>query len=152
MEDVNRKVEYGKIMCAVSLEGGSEKLIRHALQLLNFFKSSELYFVHVIENPLDKRYSADGISSVDMVFDNAKEQAEAYIKERIGSFSHSGTIEIIVDYGTAYEKILEIASEKKPDLMVIGIHDKGTISQILLGSVAFKIIKHFNRSVHVVKE
>lgn len=59
-------------------------------------------------------------------------------------------VQHIVGHGTAYEEILRIAGEVKPDLIVLGSH-RPEMKDYLLGPNAARVVRHANCSVLVVR-
>jgi nucleotide-binding universal stress UspA family protein len=53
--------------------------------------------------------------------------------------------------GSAAEAILEVASTRKSDLIVMGSRGLGTLSGLLLGSQSQKVVQHANCPVLIVK-
>lgn len=58
---------------------------------------------------------------------------------------------IEVHVGDAYEMIVEIAKQKKADLIVMGSHGRTGLTRLLMGSVTSRVIGHAPCSVLVVK-
>lgn len=54
--------------------------------------------------------------------------------------------------GDPREAILEVASEEKVDLVVVGSHGRSGLTKLLMGSVASHIVTHAPCSVLVVKK
>ena len=52
----------------------------------------------------------------------------------------------------AFDAIMEVASEQKADLIVIGTHGRSGISKLLMGSTAEKLLRHAPCHVLTVKE
>lgn len=61
------------------------------------------------------------------------------------------TVETLTRIGVPTQQILEAAREQSCDLLVIGAHDKPSLSEVLLGSVARKVVANAPCSVVVVE-
>jgi universal stress protein F len=60
------------------------------------------------------------------------------------------TVEVDVRTGHSYNTILDVAEEKKADLIIIASHRPG-LQDYFLGSTASKVVRHANCSVLVVR-
>jgi nucleotide-binding universal stress UspA family protein len=60
------------------------------------------------------------------------------------------TVEVDVRTGHSYNTILDVAEEKKVDLIIIASHRPG-LQDYFLGSTASKVVRHANCSVLVVR-
>ncbi len=63
-----------------------------------------------------------------------EEFAGKYVPEKL-----KATTEVIS--GRPFLEIIRIAKERKSDLIVIGTHGRGALKQVLLGSVAEKVVR-----------
>ncbi len=61
------------------------------------------------------------------------------------------TVKPIVAYGTIYEQIISVAESIKADLIVMAAH-RPALEDYLLGPNAARVVRHFSRSVLVVRE
>lgn len=98
--------------------------------------SAALVVVHVI--PPTRVYAPDGIA----VPFPAEEPYEARIQlERL----HPADLSLSVDHklleGDPTTKILELVSEVKPDLIVMGTHGATGLTRLLMGSVAENVMR-----------
>ena len=59
--------------------------------------------------------------------------------------------ECFVREGEAYKAIIDLAKEKKTEMIVIGSHGKTGLKRLLMGSVVEKVIGHSHCPVLVVK-
>lgn len=63
----------------------------------------------------------------------------------------SAQVKHIVRSGTAYEQILETATELEPELIVMGAH-RPDLKDYLLGPNAARVVRHSNCSVLVLRD
>lgn len=61
------------------------------------------------------------------------------------------TDEILIERGTPAEVIVETAKEKKCDLIVMGTHGHGVITDVLVGSTAKWVLKNATAPVLVIR-
>ncbi|MCP4077685.1 MAG: universal stress protein [Gammaproteobacteria bacterium] len=79
-----------------------------------------------------------------------KSKQAAYQELNAIAQSFSVPIEVDIRMGHTYKVILDVAEEKKADLIVIASHRPG-FQDYYLGSTAAKVVRHANCSVHVVR-
>jgi len=53
--------------------------------------------------------------------------------------------------GTAWHEIVNLAKQRRCDLIVMGTHGRGGLSHFLLGSVAEKVVRHADGAVMTVR-
>lgn len=82
--------------------------------------------------------------------EHGRQQSEATLKAAIEQL-HGHSVETLTRVGAPTEQILVEAKAKDYDLMVIGARDEPSLQQVLLGSVARKVVSHAPLSVVVVK-
>ncbi len=61
------------------------------------------------------------------------------------------TDEILIKHGAPAEIIVETAVEQNCDLVVMGIHGRGVIADVLIGSIAKRVIKQCPIPVLVIR-
>ncbi len=98
-----------------------------------------------------------GMSIVSQHFpkDYAK-NALAETRTRLGAFASEhipGGIEktLVIAQGTVYEEIIRAADDVSADLVVVASH-RPSLKDYLLGPNAARVVRHFKRSVLVVRE
>ena len=110
--------------------------------------SSEIFILTVIPGfgmPLVATFFPD-----DAIKDAVKEVAKQ-LKKYVGdTFPDSIPTHSVIADGNPAEKILKQAKKIKADLIIIPSHNK-SISQVMLGSCAAKVVGHANCSVMVIK-
>jgi nucleotide-binding universal stress UspA family protein len=82
-------------------------------------------------------------------------QAEEAARERLATFVAASTgrgrrIRALTKVGPPVEEILEYADAQKIDLIVIGTHGRGLVGQMLLGSVAERVVRRARIAVLTV--
>lgn len=100
-----------------------------------------------------------GMSIVGSFFEEGAAQtaldtAAATLHEVVSSaLGAKGSAEVkhIVRSGTAYEQILETATELEPELIVMGAH-RPDLKDYLLGPNAARVVRHSNCSVLVLRD
>ena len=84
---------------------------------------------------------------------HSMQSARAQLAEQIARLSpaKSTMVEPIVESGTVYEKILDVAQAQGVDLVVLGAHGRKGLSRFLIGSTARNVLKGAASSVLVVR-
>ncbi len=168
------KVKVKKILYATDLSESALFAFAYALDLANLY-GAELSLLHVlpeVSESLDA--SVEGYISSDRWkeikqrhFNEAKEtltrkrKDHGAIREVLDQFCkdakstinkrRSDTDDIIVVWGNPVEQILVQAEEKNCDLIVMGTHGHGTLTDVMLGSTARRVIRRSQKPVLVVR-
>jgi universal stress protein A len=133
------QVKFERILVPIDFSEHSLKAFRTALEFAQQF-DAELILVHVIEQfiyPGDWTYPP--VATSDFAAEKRTEIA-AHLKA-LAAGSHLRTTEI-VRIGRAWQEIVEIAKEYKPDLLIVATHGYTGLRHVLLGSVAEKVVRH----------
>lgn len=135
---------YKTILIPVDMASSqkADEMIAVAKQLSN--EETKLILLNVV-------YSIPAYTPVDVTsdyFEIAKKKAKAELSMIAGGSDISTEIEIQV--GDAHHVILEMAKEKKVDLIIVGSHRPG-FSDYLLGSTAARVVRHAQCPVFVLR-
>lgn len=95
---------------------------------------SELVLVHVLEAPLDSE---------------ARETLEQWAAKARQRGLKARTV---VKTGTPHQEIVDLATDERADLVVIGTHGRGGLNRALLGSVADRVVRLAPCPVLTVRE
>ena len=71
------------------------------------------------------------------------------IREELESVGIS--VRTLIEKGTPYKKIIEVAEKEKVALIVMGSHGKGVLKELLIGSVSENVIRHTKKPVLIVR-
>ena len=130
-----------KILCPTDFSELSIGAIKHAGLLAEKFGAS-LHILHVVDQAY-QYWMAMGPESIpagpsaEEMTNTAKRQMEEFVGQHVPA-SLKATTEIVT--GRPFMEIIRIAKERAVDLIVIGTHGRGALSQMLLGSVADKVV------------
>ena len=167
-------VHIESILYATDLSENARYAFAYALSLADRYKA-KLVLLHVLpeeSNMLDK--SVIGYISEDqwnaIKESHYQEAREALIGKRrdravigkiLNQFSENARAdfgenaipsdEVIVKRGTPVEVLLEIAEEKKCDLIVMGTHGRGALTGAMMGSTARRGVRRSQKPVLVVR-
>jgi nucleotide-binding universal stress UspA family protein len=113
---------------------------------------TKLYVLHTIEKfPHDYRHLLSSVAHADMK-QKLEEEAVKKIKAMIpAELLESGNVIPIVRFGKPFLEIIQVAKEKKVDLLAIGTHGRAGMDRVILGSVAERIVRKASCPVMVVR-
>lgn len=141
---------YKHILVAVDFSPTTPPLVIKALDLVSG-QSSHLTLHHVVEYlpPLDLSY--EPISSPDWLLEETelKKSAQKSLQE-FSEKMHLNNADLVVTVGTPKYEIVQVANEKKVDLIVIGSHGRHGLKR-LLGSTADGVLHLSNKDVLAVR-
>lgn len=82
-----------------------------------------------------------------------EEEAEKVIKPIRTFFKRQvqAPVEFVVKVGHAAEQIAAVAGKSKPDLLIMGSHGHGNLGNLVMGSVATKVMAHTQVPVLLVR-
>ena len=81
------------------------------------------------------------------MIDDVKQKLDAFCDDHIPS---DIAVQHIVGHGVVYEEILRVASETKPDLIIMASH-RPELKDYLIGPNAARVVRHADCSVLVVR-
>ena len=128
-----------RILVPVDFSVHSIKALETALSLAQTF-DADITLVHIVEQII---YPGDWMYPPIAMTDFASEQREqisAKLKA-LAKDSNARTHEV-VRLGRAWQEVVEVAKERKADLIVLATHGYTGLRHVLLGSVAEKILRH----------
>lgn len=131
-----------KILCPTDYSDLSVGAVNYAVLLAEKF-SAKLHLLHVVDQAY-QYWMAMGPEtvptgpSIEEMTETAKKQMGEFISQHVPE-KLGATTEIVS--GRPFMEIIHIAREREIDLIVIGTHGRGALTQMLLGSVAEKVIR-----------
>jgi nucleotide-binding universal stress UspA family protein len=135
------KPEIKKILVPIDFSDYSKNALKYAVNIVETFKA-EMFLIYVVEPviyPPDFSMGQIAIPSINTEWDErAKEElkklAEAEIPKEI-------KVQTIVKTGKPFLEIIDTATEKDIDLIVIATHGHSGVEHILFGSTAEKVVR-----------
>ncbi len=133
--------EIKKILVPIDFSDYSKNALKYAVNFVETFKA-EMFLIYVVEPviyPPDFSMGQIAIPSVNTEWDErAKEElkklAESEIPKEI-------KVQTIVKTGKPFIEIIDTATEKDIDLIVIATHGHSGVEHILFGSTAEKVVR-----------
>jgi nucleotide-binding universal stress UspA family protein len=135
-------IEFDRILCAVDFSDGSLSALAQALSIAEE-ADARLTVLNVIEKPPELDASPrDGTFDVDAVRAAAEARRLQWLRELIpAAVLPYCTVETVVWEGPAWRGILQLASERHTDLIVMGVHGRGAVDLALFGSNTHHVIR-----------
>jgi universal stress protein A len=143
-----------KILVPTDFSEDSAAAFRMALSIAAAYQA-RIFLLHVISNTVQRSLSdysldqsiVDRVMSMSIVFSNEK------LRAAIDKVQENGNVKIIPDVrkGQPYEEILNEASERKIDLIVIASHGETGLKKYFMGSVTEKVMKEAKCPVLLIR-
>ena len=133
------ELKFERILVPVDFSEHSLKAFAKALEFGRAF-GAELILVHIVEQII---YPGDWSYAPLAMSDFAAERREA-VAARLKTLSAGSGVRTseIVRLGRAWQEVVEIAKERRADLVIVATHGYTGLRHVLLGSVAEKIVRH----------
>ncbi len=137
----------------VAIEGTSDsKATLHRLTEYVQAKNGELRILHVT-NSLEFAASPRVLPSYTRAVEEEEKEGRALLEPHVERLRKEGyTVDAEVASGETSETILAVAERWGADLIVLGSHGGGSVRRMLLGSVAYAVVRRAGCSVMVVRE
>jgi len=139
---LNAPVEFQRILCPIDFSEGSLAALEYATNLAEE-ADGQLTLLHVTEMPAaltQEPFLVDDelVRIREAAVNDAGRKLASLIPENARAYC---TIETAVVEGRAYREILRRATEKKSDLIVMGVHGRGALDLLLFGSTTHHVIR-----------
>lgn len=134
-------VAFKTIVCGVDFSPASRRAFDHALSLAEE-SGGHLVLVHVLEwfAAEEPRISAHfNVSEYRHLREReAREQLGGWVPEEARTWCDP---EVVIGYGKPYAELLRVATEKRADLLVLGVHGHTILDLALFGSTTQHIVR-----------
>ena len=130
------------ILCPTDFSKSSENAVRYAIELARISKA-KILLMHAYETPVI--YTDVTISTVQIDFELLRESALKQLKKlyaRLIEQVRDVSIELVLQQGLPSTRTVEIAIEKKVDLIVMATTATNQLQRFLIGSNASRVLKH----------
>ncbi|HUK32341.1 MAG TPA: universal stress protein [Vicinamibacterales bacterium] len=137
----------------VPLDGSAlaEAALPEAVRLARALHA-ELILLQVVPPPSEIIQSGTMRIAVDEIWSSQRQEALAYLNcLRVRAELAGLRVHVVAELGNPAEKILEIATARDVDRIVIATHGRTGISRWMLGSVAEKVMSGADRTVVLVR-
>lgn len=132
----------GNILCPTDFSELSTGAGTYAVLLARKFES-RLHFLHVVDQAY-QYWAGMGSEALPVgptteeLAQTAKQQMKEFMAKYVPDTLQTSTE---ITSGRPFLEIIRVAKERKSDLIVIGTHGWGALKQVLLGSVAEKVVR-----------
>src|SRR4029078_249739 len=132
-----------KILVATDFSEPSDAALAYGRELARTFGAS-LTVVHIADNILTRAYGADGIVLADPelqreIETSAQRQVDAVLFDEDRQML--GAVALVITPNSPAAAIVTYARDASIDLIVMGTHGRGAIAQLLMGSVAERVVR-----------
>jgi nucleotide-binding universal stress UspA family protein len=140
-----------RILFPTDFSDNSYVALDYAIKLAEVYKA-ELSLLHVVTSPIQYDsflLSSFRIDDIERKATSAKRQALLnLIQTRIGK---QVPVKVILRRGVPFAEIIQTARKGKADLIIMATHGRSGLRQMLIGSVAEKVVRHAPCPVLTVK-
>jgi nucleotide-binding universal stress UspA family protein len=142
--------QYRRIVAAIDFSGYTKRVARHAvtmaraldaeLTIVNVINQKEIDIIYTSLNRMQKRdfHRVSVQTCVDQLEEERQEEFKKLEKEV--DFSDV-TMNFIIKTGVPYKEILDVISEEKVDLAVLGVKGRSELADVIVGSTALKLFR-----------
>ena len=151
--DSNCSIQIRRILVPIDGSKCSLNAARYAVKLAKD-ENAQLFCIHVIEG-LPYGYVRAPPNVIDQYFKDLQEKAQSWFKEVKDMAKNENVTElkteIFTDVKSIIESIIDYATSKEVDLIVIGTKGRTGLKRFLTGSVANGVVQHAHCSVMIVR-
>ena len=132
--------KYRQLLCPVDFSDVSKHAFQIAIDLAVLFKA-DLHVMHVFHMPAST--IPEGIYDIP---DDMEDKVKSHFSKKLDEFiKNYSTLEINITTGSyagfPHVEIINSAKESNADMIVMGTHGRTGLSQVILGSVAERVIR-----------
>jgi len=132
-----------KILVPTDFSEYSDRALRQALDIARQYGAT-VYILHVLREEMYHFEELGNIADAWQIMEDSRlARAREKLQKQLGKFPQAKEVEVVADIrrGLHYEAILEEASQRAIDLIVIASLGQSGIAKYLIGSVARNVLK-----------
>lgn len=135
-------IEVQKILVPIDFSEPSAKALLYGKALARIFGGS-LHVLHVIETPFRQGYAVEGYVAALPEFSRELEaRTRAELRKQLSDSERSELRAVeVTGTGDPVSEIVRYARDQEVDIIVMGTHGRGTVTHLLLGSVAELVVR-----------
>jgi acetoin utilization deacetylase AcuC-like enzyme/nucleotide-binding universal stress UspA family protein len=119
----------------------AELATRYAWQLARAF-GAELTLVHALESPLDENFISSTHGPYQMVQDELQNRHRQLLLQQVpGAQDEIAAVKTHLATGLPGEALLDYAARSGPDLIVVGVHQRGVFGKFLISSTTETLLR-----------
>lgn len=142
--------DYKRILCATDFSPASVLALRHADDLARRL-GARLTIVHVVQDALQQPWTAEAYALNLADLEGEWVRCAQTELARLAATCTTKPV-TVCRQGKPVQAILECVRDTRADLLVVGSHGHGVLAQMILGSVAERLIRHAPCPVLAVRE
>lgn len=128
-----------KILAPTDLSKLSRAGVRYAMEMA-LEQGAQVVVYHVISEDSDWFDKDDALNPANALLPRQKERLAEFIKDNCADFFGKVKIREVVEVGVPYKEILRMAENENADLIVMSTHGRTGLEQVMLGSVAARVV------------
>ncbi len=142
---------YLNILAPVDFSPHSEKALLYAWSLAKLFHA-QLHILHIVDIPVHPEHYAVNLNLSGEFGHELMVRSHEELERMIAPFPPSNVKHrIVVEFGRAYNEIVEFAAQHESDLIVMGTQGLSGLQKFFLGSTTAKVVRHAPCPVLTVK-
>jgi nucleotide-binding universal stress UspA family protein len=139
--------QFKTILCPTDFSEESYHAIEYGVSFAKLSDGTVL-LAHILHNPTSELFHPEGYT---LSFEQAKQRAQSLLEQLRDKRLGYPKCDLYVDIGDPYEQLMALAKQRNVDLIVVATHGRSAIGDLVLGSVAEKLIRHSLCPVFVVR-
>ncbi len=148
---MSEALRFETIVVPTDFSSAAEKALELAAQLARQAGPAKILLVNAYAVPLE--LEALAIYGAKQVYEELAAESDKQLKEILERLRKKGVSgESMGNHGRPEDVIVELARERKADLIVMGTHGRTGVPHVLLGSVAERVIRNAPCPVITVKK
>ncbi|MCD6416884.1 MAG: universal stress protein [Planctomycetes bacterium] len=148
MEEVSFRI----LLCPMDFSECCDYALRYAISVAQAYRA-RLALLHVVELPLLPSYTIAGLPELNLPVEKLQIEARKLLNARAEEIRRLHTnVTSEIRAGTAFVEITSYAEQINADLVIMGMHGGGGLRDLLIGSVAEKVVRKAPCPVMVVKK
>ncbi len=142
---------YLKILVPLDFSPHSEKALLYAWSLAKLFHA-HLHILHIVDIPIHPEHYAVNLNLTGEFGHQLMLRSHEELERMIAPHQPS-TVKhrLVVEFGRAYNEIVDFAAENECDLIVMGTQGLSGLEKFFLGSTTAKVVRHAPCPVLTVK-
>jgi nucleotide-binding universal stress UspA family protein len=140
--------EFKTVLCGTDFSEHSYHALDYALRFAKLANGT-LIVAHAVHVPTDDIYAHEAFPrSFEQASQRARELLAQLHAKRLGSYPQT---ELVVEIGAPAVVLIQLAKDRKVDMLVTATHGRSELADLIMGSNAEKLIRHAPCPVFVVR-
>jgi nucleotide-binding universal stress UspA family protein len=154
-DDERKEIEIKNILVPIDGSEYSLKAAQYATRIARIEKA-QLFCIHVVTPGMPYGYATPAASSTkSLYYDDIKNKVESWFDNVRNIAKDEGIFdiktEIFIDVKSIIESIIEYATRRNIDLIVIGTRGRTGLRRFFMGSLANGVVQHAHCSVLLIR-